>query len=140
MDKLRVGQALSSPVTALFAASPLVDGRLTDFQSYRARVWLDTDPDRCGLLPFAFDPHARFRDYVEWALDVPMFFVYRGGEYIARGGMTFRRFMRDGWQGQRALMPSPRTGSRASFLARWLQAGVVFKTPSSMRSAAAEQR
>ncbi len=103
MEKLRLGLSLSSLVTSLFAASPIVDGRLTDWQSYRARAWLDTDPDRCGLLPFAFAEGARYRDYVEWALDVPMFFVYRAGEYRAAGGMTFRAFLRQGWQGERAL-------------------------------------
>jgi glutamate--cysteine ligase len=109
MDKLRVAMGLSSLVTSLFAASPLVDGRAervdgrAAWQSYRARAWLDTDRDRCGLLPFVFQPHARFADYVEWALDVPMFFVYRGGEYRPVGGISFRRFLRDGWQGERAL-------------------------------------
>ena len=104
MDKLRVGLALSSPVTALFAASPLVDGRPSGFQSYRANTWLDTDNDRCGLLPFAFQPQASFRDYAEWALDVPMFFLYRDGEYRAMH-LTFRRFLREGWQGERATLP-----------------------------------
>ena len=104
MEKLRLAMGVSSLVTSLWAASPLVDGKLTDFQSYRARAWLDTDPDRCGLLPFAFKEGARFADYAEWALDVPMFFVYRDGEYRPAGGMTFRRFMRDGWQGERATM------------------------------------
>jgi glutamate--cysteine ligase len=102
MEKLRVANGLSSLITSLFAASPLVDGKLAGWQSYRARAWLDTDNDRCGLLPFALDPGARFVDYAEWALDVPMFFVYRDGQYHAAGGMTFRRFMREGWQGQRA--------------------------------------
>src|SRR5262249_53783598 len=60
MEKLRVSMALSSLVTSLFAASPLVDGKVSGCQSYRARAWLDTDPDRCGLLPFAFRPDARF--------------------------------------------------------------------------------
>ena len=104
LEQLRVAMGLSSLVTSLFAASPLVDGKLTDYQSYRARAWLDTDPDRCGLLPFAFQDGARFSDYAEWALDVPMFFVYRGGEYRPAGGMTFRRFLREGWQGERATM------------------------------------
>jgi glutamate--cysteine ligase len=104
MEKLRLAMGISSLVTSLFAASPLVDGKLTDYQSYRARAWLDTDPDRCGLLPFAFREGARFVDYAEWALDVPMFFVYRDGEYKPAGGMTFRRFLRDGWQGERATM------------------------------------
>lgn len=102
MEKLRVAMGLSSLVTSLFAASPLVDGRAAGWQSYRARAWLDTDGDRCGLLPFAFAPGARFSDYVEWALDVPMFFVKRDDQYRPVGGMTFRQFMRDGWQGERA--------------------------------------
>jgi glutamate--cysteine ligase len=104
MEKLRVAMGLSSLVTSLFAASPLVDGKVSGYQSYRARAWLDTDNDRCGLLPFAFRPDARFRDYTDWALDVPMFFVYRGGEYHPANGMPFRAFLRDGWQGERATM------------------------------------
>jgi glutamate--cysteine ligase len=105
MSKLRVGLSLSSLVTALFAASPLYDGRPSAYQSVRARAWLDTDPARCGLLPFAFHEGASFRDYAEWALDVPMFFVYRDGEYRAldqEGDVTFRRFWRDGAAGTRA--------------------------------------
>jgi glutamate--cysteine ligase len=104
MDKLRVATSVSSLVTSLFAASPIVDGKLTDFQSYRARAWLETDPDRCGLLPFVFEEGARFSQYVEWALDVPMFFVWRNESFVPVGGMTFRRFLRDGWQGSRATM------------------------------------
>jgi glutamate--cysteine ligase len=104
MEKMRVAHGLSSLVTSLFAASPLVDGKLAGWQSYRARAWLDTDNDRCGLLRFALEPGARFVDYAEWALDVPMFFVYRDGTYRPAGGMTFRRFMREGAQGERATM------------------------------------
>lgn len=104
MDKLRVAMGVSSLVTSLFAASPVVDGRVAGWQSYRARAWLDTDPDRCGLLPFALGEGARFRDYAEWALDVPMFFVYRDGEYHPAEGMTFRRFLAEGWRGQRATI------------------------------------
>lgn len=110
MDKLRVAMGLSSLVTSLFAASPILDGKseLSDghagFQSYRARAWLDTDSTRCGLLPFAFRPDSRFADYAEWALDVPMFFVYRDGEYRPVGDhFTFRQFLAEGWQGERAL-------------------------------------
>ncbi|HEX4461567.1 MAG TPA: glutamate-cysteine ligase family protein [Polyangia bacterium] len=109
MDKLRVSMGLSSLVTSLFAASPMIDGRveLTNgraaWQSYRARAWLDTDNDRCGLLPFAFAATSRFRDYVEWALDVPLFFVKRDGEYKPAPGTTFRQFLAQGWQGERAL-------------------------------------
>lgn len=100
MEKLRLGLGLSSLVTALFAASPLKEGRPSGFQSFRASCWLETDPDRCGLLPFAFREGASFRDYAEWALDVPMFFLKRDGEYRPMH-LTFRRFWREGWQGER---------------------------------------
>lgn len=106
-DKVRTGMGLTSLITALWANSPIVDGKLTDYQSWRARCWLDTDDDRCGLLPFVFDERAGerlFADYTEWALDVPMFFVYRGGGYTAAAGMTFRRFLREGFQGERATI------------------------------------
>jgi glutamate--cysteine ligase len=103
MEKLRLGLGLSSLVTALFAASPLVDGRPSGYQSYRAACWLECDPDRCGLLPFAFADGASFRDYAEWALDVPMFFLYRDGEYRPLGRrMPFRRFLVEGLDGERA--------------------------------------
>jgi glutamate--cysteine ligase len=100
---MRTALGLSPLVTALFAASPIVDGKPAGYQSYRAATWLETDPDRCGLLPFLFDEGASFRSYVQWALDVPMFFVYRGGEYRPMH-LPFRRFMADGWQGETATM------------------------------------
>ncbi len=103
MQKLRVGLGLSSIVTALFAASPIVDGKPSGYQSFRAATWLDMDPARCGLLPFLFKEGARFSDYAEWALDVPMFFVYRHGEYReVPHGFTFRRFMAEGFGDERA--------------------------------------
>ncbi len=103
MDKLRLGLGVSSLVTALFAASPLVDGKPSGFQSFRASCWLETDNDRCGLLPFAFKDGVGFREYAEWALDVPLFFVSRGGHYQAVDQrLTFRRFMAEGWNGERA--------------------------------------
>lgn len=102
--KMRVGLGLSPLVTALFAASPLVDGKLSDYQSFRASCWLDTDPDRCGFLPFLFRDGAGFQDYAEWALDVPMFFVYRGGQYRPSPGLSFRAFLRDGFEGATATL------------------------------------
>jgi glutamate--cysteine ligase len=103
MEKLRVALGLSSLVTALFAASPLVDGKPSGYQSYRAACWLECDDDRCGLLPFALSEGAGFRSYVDWALDVPMFFLYREGEYRALGdGVTFRRFLTEGALGEHA--------------------------------------
>ena len=103
-DKIRTAYGVTSIVTALFAASPIAFGRPTGFKSYRAAIWLETDADRCGLLPFVFKPDFRFRDYVEWALDVPMFFVVRDGVYHPADKMTFRRFAAEGWQGQRATI------------------------------------
>ncbi len=106
MEKLRLGHGISPLVTALFAASPLADGKNTGQQSYRASAWLETDPARCGLLPFLFSDHAGFRDYAEWAFDVPMFFLYREGRYhsLAGEGFTFRRFMAEGKNGERASL------------------------------------
>lgn len=101
--KMRAAMSVTSIVTALFASSPLVDGKDSGYQSYRAAVWLETDPDRCGLLPFVFERGGFFTRYVQWALDVPMFFVYRG-TYRPVGGMTFRRFLREGFEGERATI------------------------------------
>jgi glutamate--cysteine ligase len=103
-DKIRTAYGVTSIITALFAASPIVEGRPSPFQSYRAAVWLETDANRCGLLPFVFNPDFSFLDYVEWALDVPMFFVLRAGVYEPALGMTFRRFMAVGWQGSPATI------------------------------------
>lgn len=104
MDKLRLSLRLGPLVTAMFAASPLRDGRPCGYKSFRAACWLDTDPDRCGALPFLFRQDAGFASYVDWALDVPLFFVYRHKRYIPAGGMTFRTFMRDGFQGEVATL------------------------------------
>jgi glutamate--cysteine ligase len=95
---MRCLQATTSILTALWANSPLVDGRPSGFQSYRAWIWRDTDNARCGLLPFVSGRDDLFRAYTEWALDVPMYFVYRGG-YRPVSGLTFRRFMAEGWSG-----------------------------------------
>ena len=99
--KLRALLGVTSILTALYAASPIVDGKPSGFQSYRAHVWRDTDNARAGLLPFAFTGDDVYRAYVEWALDVPMYFVYRGG-YRTVTGLTFRRFLAEGWQGEHA--------------------------------------
>lgn len=102
-EKLRACMSITSILTAIFANSPIVDGAESGYQSYRSRVWLDTDPDRCGLLDLAFTGVPVFRAYTEWALDVPLFFVYRDG-YQPASGMTFRQFLRDGFRGHRATM------------------------------------
>jgi glutamate--cysteine ligase len=91
--KLRVGLALQPIATALFANSPFTEGKPNGFQSYRAEMWRDTDPDRTGALPFAFEAGMGFERYVDYALDVPMYFVYRDGRYIDTAGASFRDFM-----------------------------------------------
>ncbi len=90
--------------TALFANSPFTDGRPNGYQSYRAEMWRDTDPDRSGLLPFAFDDGMGFERYVDYALDVPMYFVYRDGRYIDVAGASFRDFL----AGKLAALPGMR--------------------------------
>jgi glutamate--cysteine ligase len=102
MQKLRIGLKISPIMTALFANSPLIEGRVSGERSHRARVWLDTDPDRTGLLPFMWDAKAGFESYVEWALDVPMFLIKRAGRVVHNTGQTFRAFMHDGFQGAQA--------------------------------------
>jgi len=99
--KLRTIMCTTPILTALYANSPIVDGADSGFQSYRAEVWRYTDPDRCGLLPFVFEDGDVFERYVEWALDVPMFFVYRGA-YRPVQGFTFRRFLAEGFEGSAA--------------------------------------
>jgi glutamate--cysteine ligase len=93
IKKFRVGLALQPIATALFANSPFTEGKPNGYLSYRANVWTDTDPDRCGNLPLVFDSGFGFERYVEWMLDVPMYFVYRDGKYIDASGQSFRDFM-----------------------------------------------
>lgn len=103
-EKVRVGLAVSPAVTALFAASPVTEGRANGWKSFRAGVWLDTDESRCGILPFAFAEGFHIADYARWALDVPMFFVARDGRYHEVENLTFRRFLSQGWNGHRATL------------------------------------
>ena len=93
VKKFRVSLALQPVATALFANSPFTEGRGNGFVSYRSHIWTDTDPDRCGILPFVFEPGMGFERYVDYMLDVPMYFVYRDGQYIDATGLSFRDFM-----------------------------------------------
>lgn len=93
VQKLRVALALQPIATALFANSPFFEGKLSGYQSYRARIWQDTDPARTGGLPFVFEDGFGFEAWVQYALDVPMYFVYRDGKYIDALGMSFRDFL-----------------------------------------------
>ncbi len=100
--KLKCLYSVTSILTALWAASPIVEDKVSGYQSYRAWIWRDTDNARAGLVRFAFDREDIFRAYTEWALDVPLYFVYRQGYQRVPAGLTFRQFMRDGWNGERA--------------------------------------
>ena len=91
--KFRVGLALQPVATALFANSPFKEGKPSGFLSLRSHVWEDTDPDRCGILPWVFEDGMGFERYVDYILDVPMYFVYRDGKYIDAAGQSFRDFM-----------------------------------------------
>ena len=103
VKKLRVSLALQPIATALFASSPFTEGRPNGFQSMRSEVWRDTDKRRTGMLPFVFENGMGYERYVDYALDVPMYFVYRDGNYIDVAGSSFRDFMArklKGFEGQ----------------------------------------
>jgi len=88
--KMRVGLALQPAITALFANSPFTDGKLNGFLSARSEIWRFTDAARTGMLPFAFEPGMGFERYVDYALDVPLYFIKRGAKYIDAAGASFR--------------------------------------------------
>ena len=90
VKKLHVGLALQPVATALFANSPFTEGKPNGFLSYRSEIWRDTDPDRTGMLPWAFEAGMGFERWVDYALDVPMYFVKRGDRYIDVAGRSFR--------------------------------------------------
>jgi glutamate--cysteine ligase len=91
--KFRVGLALQPVATALFANSPLTEGKPNGYRSFRSHIWEDTDPDRTGMLPFVFEDGFGYERYLDYALDVPMYFVYRDGKYIDVAGESFRSFL-----------------------------------------------
>ena len=94
VQKMRVALALQPVATALFANSPFFEGQLNGHKSWRSRIWRDLDPARTGMLPFVFDEGFGFESYVQYALDVPMYFVYRDGKYINALGQSFRDFLK----------------------------------------------
>ena len=101
VKKFRVGLALQPLATALFANSPFTEGRPNGFLSYRSHIWSDTDPARTGMLPFVFEDGFGYERYADYALDVPMYFVYRDGRYIDAAGLSFRDFLK----GELAVLP-----------------------------------
>ena len=103
VEMYRVSLALQPIATALWANSPFRNGKPNGYQSYRAHVWSDTDRNRTGTLPFVFEDGFGFERYVDYLLDVPMYFVYRDGQYIDVSGKSFRDFMAgklEGFEGQ----------------------------------------
>jgi glutamate--cysteine ligase len=101
VKKFRVSLALQPIATALFADSPFTEGQPNGYLSYRSHIWTDTDRDRTGMLDFVFEDGFGFERYVDYLLDVPMYFTYRGGEYIDAAGLSFRDFM----QGRLPVLP-----------------------------------
>ena len=102
VQKLRVALALQPVATALFANSPFFDGKLNGHKSWRSRVWRSLDDDRTGMLPFVFEDGFGFEAWAQYALDVPMYFVYRDGKYIDALGQSFRDFI----EGRLPALPS----------------------------------
>jgi len=99
--KFRVGLALQPLATALFANSPFTEGKPNGMLSYRSHIWSDTDPARTGMLPFVFEDGFGYDRYTDYALDVPMYFVYRDGRYIDAAGLSFRDFLK----GELSVLP-----------------------------------
>lgn len=104
IKKFRTSLALQPIATALFANSPFVEGKPSGYLSYRAHVWTDTDPNRSGMLPFVFESGMSYERYVDYMLDVPMYFVRRNGEYLDASGLSFRDFM----DGKLSILPGER--------------------------------
>jgi glutamate--cysteine ligase len=104
VKKLRVALALQPVATALFANSPFTEGKPNGFLSFRSQIWTDTDNNRAGMLPWAFEDGMGFERYVDYALDVPMYFVKRGDKYIDLAGKSFRDF----FAGKLAELPGER--------------------------------
>lgn len=101
VQKFRVSLALQPLATALFANSPFTEGRPNGFLSYRSHIWTDTDPARTGMLPFVFEDGFGYERYVDYMLDVPMYFVFRDGKYIDAAGLSFRDFL----NGELSVLP-----------------------------------
>ncbi|MFN3675099.1 MAG: glutamate--cysteine ligase [Sphingomonas pseudosanguinis] len=101
VKKFRVGLALQPLATALFANSPFTEGKPNGMLSFRSHIWSDTDPARTGMLPFVFEDGFGYERYADYALDVPMYFVYRDGKYIDAAGLSFRDFLK----GELSVLP-----------------------------------
>lgn len=101
VKKFRTSLALQPLATALFANSPFTEGKPNGYLSYRSHIWSDTDPARTGMLPFVFEDGFGYERYVDYMLDVPMYFVFRDGKYIDAAGLSFRDFLK----GELSVLP-----------------------------------
>ena len=99
MAKFRTGMGICPLISAIFANSPISEGGLNGYKTLRGHIWTDTDRNRCGILPFAFLTHVNFGHFVDYALDVPMYFIKRDGNYIDFTGVPFRHFLTHGHKG-----------------------------------------
>jgi len=106
VKKFRVALALQPIATALFADSPFTEGKPNGYLSYRSHIWTDTDPDRTGMLDFVFDEGFGFERWVDYLLDVPMYFSYRNGTYIDLAGQSFRDFLAGNLPGLPGVLPT----------------------------------
>jgi glutamate--cysteine ligase len=104
--KFRTSLALQPIATALFANSPFKDGQPSGLKSTRAEAWTDTDPDRCGVPGFVFDDDFGYARWVDYILDVPMYFLHRGEDYLDVSGLSFRDFMAGKLPGFEGQFPS----------------------------------
>lgn len=102
--KFRAALGVTPIVSAIFANSAIAEGKPSGFASRRLHIWRYTDPDRCGIPPFVFEEGFGYARWVEWALDVPMFFVVRDGRYLPARGTSFRTFVERGFEGERATL------------------------------------
>jgi glutamate--cysteine ligase len=103
-QKMRTAMGITPIVSAMFANSALHLRKPSGFVSRRVHIWRAVDPDRCGLLPFVFEPDFGYARYVEWALDVPVLFVLREGKYVPAGGKPFRALLESGFEGTPATL------------------------------------
>lgn len=113
--KMQVSMKLQSVATALFASSPFTEGKPNRLLSWRSNIWRDTDNQRSGVLPFVFSENFGFADYVEWALDIPMYFILRDGHYHDCTHVTFRQFMNGALKGE-VSDPVPNMGDWTNHL------------------------
>jgi glutamate--cysteine ligase len=106
IKKMRVSQSLQPLIIALYANSPFIDGKITNFTSFRSFIWTKTDKERCGLLKFIYDDDFSFERYVEYLLDIPMYFVIRENKYLEMTNYTFRNFLNNKTKNGHKITPN----------------------------------